>query len=255
MDFLKLDELNVTRIVLAICVQKGTPVHRDRPSHGLALLTEGSAVYTFENGSVLHARPGSVVYLPRGSSYTVVSDGGATYAINFLLDGDSSFQPFVADVGEVAVLKHFREAERAWRCGGAGADAACRAALYAIVAHLQREHAARYMGRNSRNQLARAEHFIARSYTDPNLRVGAVASELGVSEVYLRRLFRERHGESPMAYVRACRMRRASELILSGTCSMREVAEQSGFVDYSYFCREFKRETGYAPTEYAAQDS
>ncbi|MBQ9784369.1 MAG: helix-turn-helix transcriptional regulator [Clostridia bacterium] len=255
MDFLKCDALNVTRIVLAICVHKGTPVHRDRPSHGLALHTAGEADYAFEGGVTLHARPGSVVYLPRASSYTVTGESRETYAINFELAADEAFAPFVLDVGEVALLKHFREAERAWCCGGAGADAACRAALYAIVAYLQREHAARYLGPRVRSLLARAEHFIAQRYTDPSLRVSMIAAELGVSEVYLRRLFEERHGESPMAYVRACRMRRASELILSGTCSMREVAEQSGFGDYSYFCREFKRETGYAPTRYATRDS
>ncbi len=255
MDFLELKEITVTRIALAICVHKGAPIHRNRPTHGLALRTVGDADYVFENGTVLHASPGSLSYLPKGASYTVrEKSAGETYAINFELDVEAPFEPIVADVGVVNAIRFFKEAERAWRDGGGAADAVCRAALYSVIAVLQRKSEERYMARSSRILVTRAEHFIAQHYTDSGLRVGMIAAELAISEVYLRKLFEEKHGKSPASYIRACRMRRASELILSQSCTMREVAEQSGFGDYSYFCREFKRETGYAPTQYAAAE-
>lgn len=252
MDFLKLKPLIVNRIVLAICVRQGTPVHRNRASHGFALRTAGSANYVFENGRVLHADPDTLIYLPKGASYTVCNnEPGETYAINFEITEEGTFEPFQANVEHLHLLKHFREAERAWRQGNQGSDAACLSALYAILAAVYGEHERVYLARNNRARIECAERFVAEHFTDPQLRIGMIAAELGVSEVYLRRLFESRYGMTPLEYVRLCRLERACELILAGDCSMREVAWQCGFEDYSYFCRTFRQKTGLSPTQYA----
>ena len=252
MDFLKSHSLVVKRITMAICVHKGTPVHRNRPSHGFAMRVAGSAEFVFENGKVLRAEPNVLVYLPKGSSYTVSSTEGETYAINFELLEEGSFEPFAADVEQIHLMKHFRDAERAWRQDSSGDNAACMAALYEILAALRGEYERAYFARDTRTKIERAERYVAEHFTDSQLRIGEVAAEVGVSEVYLRRLFEGRHGITPIEYIRACRMERACELIAAGDCSMREVAWQSGFDDYSYFCRTFRQKTGLSPTEYAA---
>ncbi|MBQ9773702.1 MAG: helix-turn-helix transcriptional regulator [Clostridia bacterium] len=253
MDFLSLSELTVTKICLAIRVREGTPVHKNRPSHGLAWRIGGEAEYRFDNGRTFTAHDGTLIYLPRGSSYTVYTrEAGETWAINFEVDQDAEYAPFAFEMRQAAVSDAFLQAERAWTQRSAGYDATCRAAVYTILSALCRERERAYLPSERVRTVTLAERYLSQHYTDAELRMADVAAACGVSEVYLRRLFSERMQCTPQEYLRVRRMRRAKELILSGACRMREAAEQSGFGDYSYFCRAFRRETGLSPSDYAA---
>ncbi len=252
MDFLSLSEITVTKIVLAICVEKGAPIHRNRPSHGLALQLEGRREYVFEDGKNFTIEKNGLIYLPKGSSYTVrTHEVGKTYAINFEIDREEPFSPFYMRIKDPFLLTEaFVAAERTWGQSSAGRESELRARLYDVLAHLQRERE-RIETRDPRWRLVqRAEQYLAEHYADPELRISELSAVCGVSEVYLRRLYRELLKTTPVTRLRAHRMKRAKELIASGFYGMREAAELSGYADYSYFCREFKRETGYAPSEY-----
>ena len=93
--------------------------------------------------------------------------------------------------------------------------------------------------------------YIHRHFTDPALTVAEVARASYMSEVYLRRLFKEVHGTSPQRYITALRLRRAVALLTSGGHTLKEVAYLSGYTDYKYFTTVFKREVGLSPSEYA----
>lgn len=77
-----------------------------------------------------------------------------------------------------------------------------------------------------------------------------LAELCGVSEVYLRRAFRNAFGVSPAVYMRNKRIAYAKELLLSGEYSVTDVAMLSGFNDTAYFAREFKKATGVSPIAY-----
>ena len=92
--------LNVTDILIECYVRAGSgdTVHRNRPAHGLALMTDNSKIYKFENGPELCAKKNSIILLPKHSSYCVECPlPGACYAINFNLDTEKTFEPFVFD--------------------------------------------------------------------------------------------------------------------------------------------------------------
>lgn len=75
------------------------------------------------------------------------------------------------------------------------------------------------------------------------------------SERRFVQLFREALGCSPMAFVRACRIREAQRLLApAGTerLSVKEVAGRLGFNDPQYFSRVFRQETGLTPTAFAS---
>ena len=93
--------------------------------------------------------------------------------------------------------------------------------------------------------------YIHRRFTDPALTVAEAARASYMSEVYLRRLFKEVHGTSPQRYITALRLRRAVALLTSGGHTLKEVAYLSGYTDYKYFTTVFKREVGLSPSEYA----
>ena len=86
------NEFVVSKIAAAVFLPKGkgTPIHKDRPTHGLVFNVDCSATYKFDTGEVLTCHPGEIIYLPKGSNYTakrhMVNDTETRgiYAINFL---------------------------------------------------------------------------------------------------------------------------------------------------------------------------
>ena len=100
------------------------------------------------------------------------------------------------------------------------------------------------------DKLAPALEYINENYTRGAIPLSQLASLVGVSEVYLRRLFQSAFSVSPAVYMRNLRIKYAKELIRSGEYSVTDIAMLSGFGDTSYFSREFKRAVGLSPSEY-----
>jgi AraC-like DNA-binding protein len=80
--------------------------------------------------------------------------------------------------------------------------------------------------------------------------VNTLAKRLGVSRVYLGRVFRERLGITPSAYLQKQRLRRACELLQLPETKVSQVAQRLGFDTPSHFARAFRRACGLTPGEY-----
>ena len=81
-----LKDLLIRKIELACYVPSGThkPVHIDRPSSGFAYQCNRSAVFQFVNNERMTIKEGEIIFLPKGSSYTVsMASPGDCYAVNF----------------------------------------------------------------------------------------------------------------------------------------------------------------------------
>ena len=52
------------------------------------------------------------------------------------------------------------------------------------------------------------------------------------------------------AYIKKLRMEKAKELLKQTDLTISQVAAQTGFSDYNYFCRVFKKETGIPAKKY-----
>lgn len=255
MNILNIDRLHITELVLAVHVPngQGTPIHNDRPSHGIALHLAGKKHYQFSDGKIFPIENGDLIFLPKGSSYIVDAEtNGECYAINFNVESDESMTPFSLSVKNLPQLAEwFRRAEIAWRKKETGYYETCLSLLYSILSELKKQRFAGYVPVNAMVLLAKATDYIADHYTKEPIRIPDLAALCGVSEVYLRRLFHTVHGVSPIQYVNDLKIERARELIASGFYSMTEIAVLSGFNDYAYFSREFKKKVGTSPTEYA----
>lgn len=77
-----------------------------------------------------------------------------------------------------------------------------------------------------------------------------IASQVGYSPNYCDTLFKKETGESILNYVIKERVEKAKLLLQEGILSLKETALSVGFPDYNYFCRTFKKISGYSPTEY-----
>ncbi|MCF7817419.1 MAG: AraC family transcriptional regulator [Kiritimatiellales bacterium] len=81
-----------------------------------------------------------------------------------------------------------------------------------------------------------------------SLSIDEVAGQLFVSKDYLRHLFTQYVGESPMRTIISARVNHAKKLLVNPELSIVQVAEQCGFVDPYYFSRLFKSYTGKSPS-------
>lgn len=70
------------------------------------------------------------------------------------------------------------------------------------------------------------------------------------SPVYCDTVFKRETGSSIIDYLIEARIAEAKRLIAEDVLTLGAVAEKSGFGDYNYFSRVFKKRTGYTPREY-----
>lgn len=238
----------------------GKAAHPYRAAHGLAFSADCSVSYIFDGGSELTAGPGELIYLPRKSAYTTrwnskdaaVGDSAAVYCINFLLSDESrSFEPCVFKTSaQGELLSAFIKAESAFRKKDVGFLEETFINLYRIIKLIKTELHDRPGGEREARLLEPALEYIRSNYTSEVITSASLAERVGVSEVYLRRLFDAAFSTSPMVYIRNMRIKYAAELISSGLYSVTDAALMSGFNDVAYFSREFKKTLGVTPRDY-----
>ncbi|MQN01247.1 MAG: response regulator [Lachnospiraceae bacterium] len=83
-----------------------------------------------------------------------------------------------------------------------------------------------------------------------DISLSVLAEEYGVSAASLSSQLKEKLGMTYSDYVTSLRIQKAKELISTTSLSMQEVAEQSGYSDYFYFTKVFKKVEGISPSKY-----
>jgi len=248
--------LNIKKIAIACFVPPGSgaPVHKNRPYHGLAFYAEGECIFKFDNGKELLVSPESIIYLPKNSNYTVekISESGVCYAINFDLDEETDFAPFIVKVKNSSYITDcFKSAESAWRHKSSGYEIKCKAELYSIIYSMIKENRMEYISSEYAEKIKPAIDYIHHNYTKDNISIAELSQISSISEVYFRRVFGKVMGISPIRYINNLKIAHAKELLETQMYSVSKVAECSGFHDESYFSREFKKHLGISPSEYA----
>jgi len=77
-----------------------------------------------------------------------------------------------------------------------------------------------------------------------------VADDLGLSASYFSRLFHDYAGTTFSDYLARKRIARACELLRDTELTLQEISGMSGFRDFNYFLKVFKKIQGHTPTEY-----
>lgn len=253
-NFMKYN-FDIENITLACYVSagNGAPVHKNRPNHGIVFHDGGVRQYTFDETNTITVLENDMLYLPKGSNYTVKTQGGGgCYAINFQLFGNPSFEPFKFKIkNHKGFTELFRNAEQVWRQKPSGFEIKCKSLLYNILFDLIREYEIGYIPSDKLNLIRPAIDYIYTEYTNDNIEISYLARLCNMSESYFRRIFLKNYGISPIKYINNLKIERAKELLTSGLYTVSDVAELSGFHDESYFSREFKKSFKKSPKEYA----
>ncbi len=96
-----------------------------------------------------------------------------------------------------------------------------------------------------------AINYIYKNYSNSDLSLKSMSSELHISESYLTRSIKKKAGMSFSEFLTKVRIESAISLILlySSLTSL-EVSEKVGYKSQHYFCKVFKEYTGMTPTAY-----
>jgi AraC family transcriptional regulator len=109
--------------------------------------------------------------------------------------------------------------------------------------------AARTRGSLSRSRLQRVLQFIDERLEVP-VTVGELAAVAHLSEFYFSRAFKWATGQSPMCFVVARRLTRASAWLAENDKTLLEIAHRHQFATYGSFSRAFVRAMGMTPAQF-----
>jgi AraC-like DNA-binding protein len=114
--------------------------------------------------------------------------------------------------------------------------------LYSILEKLNSEQ--------SNTPLSSIISYIETHISNSNITNNFLAQKMGISEVYLRKLFISHLGITPKQYILDLRIKTAQQLLISTSESITEISEKCGFTSVYHFCRIFKLKTSFTPTQY-----
>ncbi|MBO5340100.1 MAG: helix-turn-helix domain-containing protein [Oscillospiraceae bacterium] len=246
-----IEDLKLIDIVQGESVARG--VFKDRFSHAFVCKLSGSSTYHFE-GRALELKAGELLYIPKGSSYTVMrsSQEESCYV---LMNFDAVVPEAVPrnydleGFGDVRLLHG--ELARLWLLGDRAERYKCISVFYNVLSFLTKKENVGY-AETKRSGLIRpaVEHLHANLF-DCSLRVGELHRLCGVSDTYFRRIFKAVYGVTPQEYVTNKRLAQAAAIMSGGELhSIQQAALAVGYSDPLYFSRVFARRYGRCPTEY-----
>lgn len=232
---------------LKIGVLKRKP--HGRYSDAFVYFISGSVKYIFDSISFT-ANAGNVIFLPKNSFYEMQIIENAEYiCIDFDFEDTKSIKNGEVYQGFPSSIRNdFEKFIYNWYRREPWCITEAFSAIYRIYSSILR---AQYKNYNkSGKKTADAMKYILEHYTEPDLTINEVASEIGVSETHLRRLIKNKTSMSPIKYISYLRIEKAKNMLRDTNCTVTEISSMCGFNDQYYFSREFKSNVGVAPSEY-----
>lgn len=102
---------------------------------------------------------------------------------------------------------------------------------------------------HSESIVLQVKNIILEGFTD-DISAESIASQVYITPSHLRRLFKNKTGQTIQDSILDVRMRQAAELLRNPAFKVNQVAKQSGYENDSYFCLVFKRYFGVTPGVY-----
>ncbi len=219
-----------------------------RPYHALSLRLEGDARFSHEK-SEFFTQKNELIYVPKDYDYTIQSQKKETVlAIHFdAIDADfkeiETFRPINADV----FIDLFEKIHLAWQQKSIGYEHRVDSLFSRILENIKIQ---KFRQTHSMKQdFSSLLDYIHSNFTDPALTVELFAKKMNISATYLRQLFMENLGTTPLKYLNNMRVDYATALLQSGYYTVEEVSEMSGYNDPKYFSTSYKKHTGLSPMQ------
>lgn len=219
----------------------------DRASYGLSLCISGQIAYSM-NGKTHISNQTNAVLLPRGGYYSILGQKEGLFPlINFQCDNLNCPDIIVYPLDDPQnCIKQFENLKSLFLNNNSRLE--IMSAFYTLLAEISSDHS------NKHNPLHFVIQYIQENVANTGLSNEILAAEMGISEIYLRKLFTAHLKTTPKQYVLEVRIRKAKQMLADTSFTVTKIAEECGFSSLYHFCRAFKIKTGMTPTEYAQQN-
>ena len=246
--------LKILKIRAASMQQNGTHTQKTgRPGDCLIYVIAGRSAYHIHNGQVFSLMPGSILFIPFGTPYSMraLSNEYSYIFVEFQFSASAiplKCEHFQKDNTNSENL--FRQMLETDSKKTAISKIECISLLYRIYENILKQYLVPEKSSFKHAQIERAGYEIQKYFKNPDFSVQSVSDKLGMSETYFRRLFKSEYGICPMQYLMQLRIAHAKNLLTYKNAKISEIAVASGFSDIYYFSRQFKKHTDLTPTEY-----
>jgi len=240
----------VTNIHAPIIVhsQKGRVFQmKNRQTCGLSLCISGQITYKMNDKTYI-STPNTAVLLPKGGSYSLLGNKEGMFPlINFTCTNFSCDEIMVIPLEQAqSCIKSFETIKSLFQRGGSFLE--IYSAFYDLLGKVFSVTTPKPM------PLDFAIKYIEQKLQDPELSNVTLADKIGISEVYLRKLFLSYCGVTPRQYILEARIVKGKQMLVDTPLTVTTIARECGFSSVYHFCRAFKKRTGITPTQYAAQN-
>lgn len=219
---------------------------RDRAHNGFIFCNEGLALYTM-NGREYLCDTQHVIMAPKGADYDFIAKEDTRI---FIIDFELSDGIF-ADMHEFPISEpgsFYQDYQNMQKriFGLTSYKLANLSTLYDVAAHINN-----YGYYKKKFQIiAASEKCLEENIYNEKISIRDIASRSNISEVYFRRLFKEKYGISPIQYIHINRIKTAKNLLVEDNLSISEIAQACGFADVYSFSRAFRKRVGISPSQY-----
>ena len=234
------------RSVLKFQRDPGVASVKGRDFHALSIRVEGDTDFTC-GGEHYHIGSGDVLYIPAGADFSMnTREHETVIAVHFdIMDADLHVMEAFRPKNPEIMIDLFYKMYRAWRAKEIGYEYRIDSLMSRVLEGIVSERFNDTHG--IRPDFSTLLGFLHANFTDPSLTVESLAQRMSVSTTYLRLLFCENFGISPIKYLTRLRIDYATRLLESGYYTVEEVSKLSGYVDPKYFSTVYKRCTGDSP--------
>ena len=253
-EFINITKIRTVELYDTAEVHDGVKIKRFPPklySYELIYFRSGKRITRFGD-RVLEEDAYALRFLPKDSDadiYTVeaIEDGEC---IDIYFDTDSPMPTFAVGMKNMKELSAlFDKVYNVWRSKRVGYYAEAMSLLYEIIKKIKL-HRESYFTDAQAQKISPSHEYMLAHFCERDFDYKEAARQSGLSYDYYKELFIKRFGMSPVKYVRALRIERACELLITGQYSISEVAEASGFENVYYFSNVFKKQLGVSPKSY-----
>lgn len=245
------ENITITHIEPPVVVhsQKGHKNHMtNRNFFGISLCMGGQITYSM-NGKQFLSTKDSVILHPKGSSYFLHGDKEGFFPVinfdceNLICNEITVFYPDNIN----NCLKEFENLKNIYLQGRDRLK--LMSSLYKLLSNITSAKSQKHQ------PLENVVKYIHSNISDANLSNEKLADQIGISEVYFRKLFLSCYGITPKQYILNYRIERAKQLLTDTPNTVTKISEMCGFSSPYHFCRVFKTKAGIPPTQYAKENT
>ncbi|MDT8860707.1 response regulator [Alkalihalobacillus sp. MEB130] len=113
------------------------------------------------------------------------------------------------------------------------------------IEHAYKAHSLNLEG----DTIQRIKQYVIR-HADQDISLQTISKEVGLSPIYISKIFKEHLGINYINFLTECRIEKAKKLMRDPEKSMKEITFEVGYHDPNYFSKVFKKMCQISPTEY-----